>query len=89
MDTKSKKMDMAGKMYTEAGKAVGKSPVYSENGKGGKGVSPKYAMKGKNSKFDASGMMDYTQNSKGSNRKGGISPNMSGGNEKFSGLYSQ
>jgi len=58
MKTQDKKMDMACKM---CGTGKGNSPVYNQKSKGGEGKSPKYAMVGKNSKFDKSGMMNYDQ----------------------------
>ena len=63
--------------------------MYREVSKGGKGTSPKYTMKGKDSKFDKSGMMKYTQNSKGVDKGKGMGYELSGGNEKFTGKYNQ
>lgn len=75
MNIKSKKIDMADKMYTE-------------NGRGGKGKTSKYTMKGNDSTFDKSGM-NYKQNGKGTKKGGGMGHEQSGGKEKFSGKYNQ
>lgn len=75
MKIHDKKIDMADKMY-------------KENGAGGKGKASKYTMKGKDSKFDKSGM-NYMQNGKGTKKGGGMGHEQSGGKEKFSGKYNQ
>ena len=62
--------------------------MYKQNSKGGKGNSPKFVMKGKDSKFDKSGM-NYKQVGVGTKKGGGQGHEQSGGNEKITGKYNQ